>query len=143
MRAVLDTNVLVGAVTSTGTPYRIYKSWLDETFELVISLPLLAELEDVLARPHIKERAGWTSSRVDELVTALHDRAVWVDPEQQITRIDADPDDNRVLEAAVEGEADYIVTGDRHLRDLKEHAGTEIVTPAQFLAILTAEAMNP
>lgn len=142
MRAVLDTNVLVSAVISTGRPYRIYTSWLEEVFELVVSLPLLAELEEVLARPHISERVRWTSPRVDELLTSLHNRAVWVDPEQQITRIDTDPDDNRVLEAAVEGRADYIVTGDRHLRDLKEHEGTEIVTPAQFLAILTAEAMN-
>jgi len=142
MRAVLDTNVLVSAVISTGTPHQIYTSWLDESFELVLSLPLLAELEGVLVRPRISERVRWTSSGVDELFAALHDKAVWVDPVQQISRIDADPDDNRVLEAAVEDRADYIVTGDRHLRDLKEHEGTEIVTPAQFLAILTAEAMN-
>jgi uncharacterized protein len=143
MRAVLDTNVLVSAVLSSGTPYRIYAVWLDGEFEVAMSPALMAELEEIMTRPHIKERVQWSSSRLDAFFTAFRDRAVWVDPRHQITRLTADPDDNRVLEAAVEGHADYIVSGDRHLRDLKEHAGTEIVTPAQFLAILTAEAMNP
>jgi predicted nucleic acid-binding protein len=76
------------------------------------------------------------------MISAMENTATWVDPQQQITRIVADPADNRVLEAAVEGGADYIVTGDRHLLDLKQHEGIEIVTPADFLAILVAEAMN-
>jgi putative PIN family toxin of toxin-antitoxin system len=139
MRAVLDTNVLVSTVISTGTPYRIYNAWLDDSFDLVTSLPLLAELEDVLARPRISERIPSTSSRGDELLTNLHNRAVWVDPGQQITCITADPDDNRVLEAAVEGDVEFIVSGDRHLLDLGQHESIEIVTPAQFLAILATE----
>jgi putative PIN family toxin of toxin-antitoxin system len=139
MRAVLDTNVLISAVLSSGTPYETYRSWQDGLFELIISLPLVSELQDVLARPHIREHVRWSSSRVDELFTAIQDEAVWVYPEHEINRVTTDPDDNRVLEAAVDGRADYIVTGDRHLLDLQEHGGIEIVTPAQFLAILTTE----
>jgi len=53
-------------------------------------------------------------------------------------RIDAsrDPDDNRVLEAAIAGEADYIVTGDRDLLELGSYEGIRIVTPAEFVALL-------
>lgn len=139
MRAVLDTNVLVSTVLSRGAPYRIYASWLAGSFELLISPTLLAELEDVLTRPYISTRVQWSRSRLDEFFTAFQDRAIWVHPKEEITRVTADPSDNRILEAAVEGAADYIVTGDRHLLNLTRHEGIEIVTPAQFLAIL-AEA---
>jgi len=142
MRAVLDTNVLVSAIISTGTPYRIYESWRDESFDLIISLPLFSELEEVLARARIRKRIRWPS-RADELLRAVQDRAVWVDPEQKITHVAADPDDNRILEAGVEGSAGYIVTGDRHLLDLDEFEGIDIVTPAHFLAILATEMPNP
>jgi predicted nucleic acid-binding protein len=63
-----------------------------------------------------------------------------VSPQTRITRITEDPTDNRVLEAAVEGQADYIVSGDGHLLDLREHDGIPIVTPRDFLAILATEA---
>jgi len=141
MRAVVDTNVLVSTVLSSGTPYRIYASWLSGEFEMVISPALVVELEDVLARPHISKRVRWSQSRMEGFFAAFQDRSMWVNPRQEIDRIKADPPDNRVLEAAVHGRADYIVTGDRHLLDLGQLEGTEIVTPAQFLAILV-EARN-
>lgn len=142
MRAVLDTNVLVSAILSSGSPYEIYKSWLEASFELVVSLPLFSELEEVLARAHIREHARWSSLRADELFTAIQQTAVWVYPVREITRVTMDPDDNRVLEAAVEGSVGYVVTGDRHLLDLGDHEGIDIVTPAQFLAILATETTN-
>jgi uncharacterized protein len=142
MRAVLDTNVFISAVISSGAPYRIYAAWLDGTFELVISPVLMAELQEILARPHISELLRWPPAHLDEFLSAFYHRGVWVDPTTMINRLTADPDDNRVLEAAVEGQADYIVTGDRHILDLETHGGIEIVTPRRFLAILTREATN-
>lgn len=67
---------------------------------------------------------------------ALRASGHWVDPVAEINVLTADPDDNRVLEAALEGSADFIVTGDRHLLELREHEGTRIVTPVEFLAEL-------
>lgn len=56
-----------------------------------------------------------------------------VTPQQELRIIENDPDDNRILECAVEADADYIVSGDRHLLDLEKYEDIKIVTPAEFL----------
>jgi uncharacterized protein len=142
MKAVLDTNVLVSAaLVPGGNPHQILESSKQGGFELVTSEILLDELESVLARRHIIDRLGWSDAGPSEFVDGIRESSSVVEPTNEIERA-ADPDDNRVLEAAVEGEVDYIVTGDRHLLELKRHDSIEIVTPADFLAIL-AEARNP
>jgi len=57
-------------------------------------------------------------------------------PKRKVNVVKQDPDDNKFIEAALEGEADYIVTQDRHLLKLKEFEGIKIVTPEEFLRIL-------
>ncbi len=72
---------------------------------------------------------------MDRFIKDMESAVTMVDPAESLSVI-ADPPDNRVLEAAVAGEADYIVSGDRDLLDLGKYEGIEIVTPAMFLAIL-------
>ncbi len=138
MRAVLDTNVLVSAVLSdAGPPGSILRAWRAGSFQIVTSPPLLSELEAVLARPRIARRLGWSETERSAFVVALGESAMIVAPKKEIALIDADPADNRVLEAAAEAGADYIVSGDRHLLDLGSYEGIDIVTPARFAAILS------
>jgi len=138
MRAVLDTNVLVSAVLSdVGPPGSILRAWRDGSFQLVISPPLLRELEAVLTRPRIARRLGWSEAERTAFIVALGESVMIVAPKKEIALIDADPADNRVLEAAAEAGADYIVSGDRHLLDLGSYEGIDIVTPARFAAVLS------
>jgi len=65
----------------------------------------------------------------------LLNTAELVAPTECIELLTADPTDNKVLECACECNADYIVTGDRHLLDLKEFRGIKIVRPAEFLRL--------
>ena len=72
MRAVLDTNVLVSAVLSRGSPPDlILQAWRRGSFQLVTSAPLLFELDAVLRRPRIKDRLGWTDRELTAFVVAL------------------------------------------------------------------------
>jgi hypothetical protein len=103
---------------------------------------LIGELERVLPRDKIARRLRWSAGKQANFIARLQRRATVVDPVREIDIVTTDPADNRVAEAAVEGRADYIVTGDRHLLDLKSHGGTRIATPKEFLAILAAEQMN-
>lgn len=64
---------------------------------------------------------------------SLLDLGLLVAPDFVLDVVKDDPDDNRVLECAVAGKADYIVSGDRHLLKLKAHAGIPIPTARQFL----------
>jgi|SRR5450759_1434163 putative PIN family toxin of toxin-antitoxin system len=137
MKAVLDTNVFVSAFLSAGSPPdRIVRAWRRGDFELVTSAPILSELEAVLARPHIAKRLGWNAEEQTATIAALSDAATVVVPTEKITAITSDPSDNRILEAAVAVQADYIVSGDSDLLNLHVFEGMEIVTPARFAAIL-------
>ena len=138
MRAVLDTNVIVSAVLSrAGAPGAILRAWREDRFQLGTSAPLLDELRDVLARPRIAERHGWSPDERLLFIAAFDESAIVVAPDAELRVVDEDPDDDRVLEAAMAGEVDYIVSGDHHLLDLGTHADIPIVTPARFIAALT------
>lgn len=138
MRAVLDTNVIVSAVLSrTGAPGAILRAWREDRFQLVTSAPLLDELRDVLARPRSAERHGWSPDERLLFIAAFDESAIVVASEAGLRVIVEDLDDDRVLEAAMAGEVDYIVSGDHHLLDLGTHADIPIVTPARFAAALT------
>lgn len=143
MRAVLDTNVLVSSLLRVDTPpAAIRDAWVGGKFELVISQLLFEELEGVLERPKIRRNVRWSPGESHELLTAIRQNSQFVNPALPLNVITADPSDNRVLEAAVEGNARYIVSGDQHLLALGSFEGIEIVSPARFAAILAATSSS-
>jgi putative PIN family toxin of toxin-antitoxin system len=137
MIVVLDTNVLVSAFISPGgTPDRILRAWPTGAFQLVTSAPLLAELSAVLARPRIRKRTGFSADKEAALVEAFAASCIVVVPGERVN-VAPDAADNRLLEAATDADADYLVTGDNALRRLETFRNTQLVTPARFLAILS------
>jgi putative PIN family toxin of toxin-antitoxin system len=131
---VADTNVLVSAlIFPGGAPEAVYRLALEERIELVTSRPLLAELGRVLT-----EKFGWEPERAEEAVALLIRVAEVVAPQEIVEEIEADPADNRVLEAAAEGGADAIVSGDGHLLRLESWLVISVKSPAAFLQDLGA-----
>lgn len=132
MRVVVDTNVLVSAlIFPGGSPEEVYRLVLEQHIQLVSSPPLLAELGRVLV-----EKFGWAPEHAREPVEQVVRLAEVVVPRKEVTDIRADPADNRVLEAAAEGGASMIVSGDGHLLDLGSWRGIPIRTPTQILSTL-------
>lgn len=137
MEAVLDTNVVVSALLSPkGPPAEIIRAWRAHSFTWVTSPALLDELERVLRYPRIRQHLAWVDDELAEFLELIRRQARVVSPSQTLEVIQDDPDDNRVLEAAVEGHAEYVVSGDRHLLDLGTYGDITIVTPARFAAII-------
>jgi len=135
VKVVADTNVLVSAlIFPGGSPEAFYRLALERRVELVSSRPLLAELGRVLA-----DKFGWKPDRAEEAVAQLVSLAEIVEPTEAVSETEADPADNRVLEAAAEAGADAIVSGDRHLLALSWWHGIRIEMPAGFLAGLPEE----
>lgn len=119
MKVVLDTNVLVSAfVFPGGPPERVYRLVAEEMVGLIASRPLLAELIRVLT-----EKFGWEPLRAEDAGGQVAYLADIAEPTEPIHAVEADPADNRVLEAALAGAADLIVSGDHHLLDLREWRG--------------------
>ena len=132
MRAVLDTNVLISAALfAQSIPRRVVDLVCDDG-ELIFSAVTFIELEDALFRKKF-DRYVDQSVRV-EFVATLFQSAVFALPTETI-RVCRDPKDDPFLEAAVAGNAAFIVTGDADLLALDPFRGIRIVNPAAFLAV--------
>ncbi len=135
-RAVLDTDVLVSALISPGGPSAALLLELRAgAFELVVSPLLLEELEDVLARP--KLRTWVTPAEAAAYLAVIREESIlYADPPPSGAALCADPDDEFLIDLARSAGADAIVSGDRHLLDLRPML--PVLSPAEFLATLTA-----
>jgi putative PIN family toxin of toxin-antitoxin system len=137
MRVVLDANIYVSALISEkGNPARIIDEWLEEAFELVISLPISDEILRVTNYERFQRKYAKVRENRLEFVRLLSDQCIWVEPTEKLEVVRADESDNRIVECAVAGSAEYIVTGDGHLLELENYQGIEIVTPATFIIML-------
>lgn len=132
MKVVLDTNTLVSAIGWEGAPRRVVLMIREGRHALVTSTALLAELARILA--HRKLRRVATHPLLPSILEWVHRPEHLVVPQERVQAIEADTADNAVLEAAIEGHADVIVSGDRHLLDIGEFRGIPIVTAATFAA---------
>lgn len=136
MRVVIDTNVIVsGLMRTSGPPAEALNAARERVFSWIISPHLIGEAQGVLSRPHIRRHVTLSDEGMAEFLAEISDVAILAEPTARID-VSRDVNDNRVLEAAVAGEADYIVTGDRDLLELGSHAGIQIVTPAAFVKLL-------
>ena len=127
IKVMLDTNIIISAVGFGGKPRKILQLILDDKIRAVTSPILLAELEDVITKKFPKLAYNFASTNEQ-----IRKKLKIVKPEKMI-KVLKDTDDNRVLEAAVEGECQYIVTGDRDLLDLGSFKNIKIMTANEFL----------
>jgi putative PIN family toxin of toxin-antitoxin system len=137
LKAVVDTNVLVsGTILSRGNPYEILEAWRRSQFILVLSPDIIAEVEAVLRRPKIFKKYGLTESLLARLISALDLEALIIRPSPINPLPDIEPADLKFLACADASSADYLVTGDRALQNLKTYKATRIVSPRVFLTLL-------
>ncbi|MCU4718152.1 putative toxin-antitoxin system toxin component, PIN family [Halapricum hydrolyticum] len=136
MRAVLDTNVLISGVIATGVPHELLVKGFNHEYQIVVSIETLAEFRDTLLK--YPERFHMTEDEVQEEVETIRYFAEFVTPQEDITAVEDDPDDDKFLEAAVAGDVDYLVSGDGHLLSLDTFRGVDIVEPRTFYERLDA-----
>jgi len=130
---VLDTNALVRVALAKSPLARALRFALEEgVFILLTSDEILLELDRVLHYPRIAVHHALTEDIIQEFESVVRSVAVVVPGLYVVRRIEADPDDDKFLACALEGDADYIVSEDPHLRDLKSYQGIAIISLAQF-----------
>lgn len=128
MRVVLDTNIFVSAVLG-GRLGVIMDEWKAGKFILVTSGVIASEYLEVIQRSKFKISEREISDVTDYLLKT----AEFVTPLETIAAVKADPSDNKFIEAALEGKADCIVSGDEHLLALKAFRGIPILTARKFI----------
>jgi len=145
MRIVLDTNVLISSILSPeSTSAQIIKRVLDGTVDMVLSPDILEETNRVLRYPKLVKllkKNGIVLKEVNNFIEKMSKTAVITPGKLKISAIKDDRSDNAILSCAVEGEADFIISVDHHLTDLKEFQGIPIVNPATFAAIIRREGL--
>ena len=129
-RVVLDSNVIISAILFGGSPADIFERIISRKIVGVSSHVLMEELERVFRKKF---------SYSDEALTLIQKKLlrafILVVPKEKISVLKDEPD-NRVLEAAVEGRCDAIVTGDKQFLDIKTFHGIAICSPREFLDTL-------
>jgi len=134
MKTVLDANVIVSAAVWGGNPRKIIKRVADGLDKLFIAEYIIDELEDVLRRPIFGLSSEEAELRIAEIERL--GKKVAASPERRVTGVCRDPDDDIYLECAVSAGADYLITGDRDLLDIKEYGGVKIVNARDYLDIV-------
>lgn len=129
MRIVLDANVMVSGIFWGGAPHRVLEMWAQDRVEVVLSREMLTEYDRVIAQ---LARKGGQVHLAHQWLMFIGQHGVLITVRTPVVAC-RDPDDNKYLSCAVDGEADVIVSGDRDLLVLKHFIGIPILTPRQFL----------
>jgi len=137
IRIVADTNILASAtISNRGAPAKIIQAWLKKKIEIIISPDILEEFRRVLFEEDVRRYSSWTDDEVRQLLQNLAISGIQTPGVLELSIIKEDPTDDKWLIAAIEGKADYIVTGDIHLKNLSSYKGIKIISPRDFVKIL-------
>lgn len=130
-KIVIDTNNLISALGWEGKSKELFRKVIDKEYDLFISIKQIAELKEVVDYP----KFSFSEEQKSKFLEILFEVANIVDTKTNLNVIKEDPDDNILLECATETDADYIISGDEHLKKLKEFRKIKIVSVSEFLKI--------
>lgn len=129
IKVVADTNVFISAILFGGMPEEIRRLAREGKIELLVSEIMIAEITGIL-----RSKFNWSDWQISEAVKDITTYTTLITPTLTLSVIKEDEPDNRVLECASEGRAQFIVSGDEHhVQPLREFQGIQILSPAQFL----------
>lgn len=127
-RVVADTNILVSSIFWNGKPYEIIQKGINQEILVFISKDIIGELITALKRDF-----GLGDQELEDILDAIILFTHLVETTEKIDVIKEDCKDNIILECAVAANANFIISGDSHLLNLKEFRGIKIVSANDFL----------
>lgn len=137
-RVVVDANVYLSAlIRPEGPPGQILEKLLMRgPHTIIVSKEILGEVRRALDYPKVRKKIDATDEELDAWVDSIGVLADVVSGVPDVRVVESDPDDDMYVAAALDGRADFIVSGDGHLLELEEVDGVRIVTPRRFLDLL-------
>jgi putative PIN family toxin of toxin-antitoxin system len=137
-RVVIDTNVIVSGLTFKGQPREVLDlAWKGE-IEVYISPFILRELTGTL-----KKDFGWSNEQIRDTIQRIKAKTNSIRPKIKVSVVKEKDDDNRILECAIEGNAQYLISGDKkHLLPLKQYQGIKILSPAQLMLFTNVNSIG-
>jgi putative PIN family toxin of toxin-antitoxin system len=137
LKVVLDANIFVSAVLKPHSDLaKIFELIKEDKIKLVLSDDILSEIRTVLLYPKIRKRHRRTPKEIHKFLKKTVRVSIVAPGGTKVEEIKDDPEDNKYLSAALEEGADFIISGDHHLKDLKIFRGIRIVDPSTFLNLI-------
>lgn len=138
MKVVIDTNVFVSAVVNPhGKPAQLLRSCFAGEYLPMTSPSILREFEKVLKSPRLKEKYNLTNQSIRDLLSKFRKVACVTKDLFRLKVVEEDPADDKFLACALEGKADFLVSGNRHLLGLGKYYSVRVVSVENFLKILS------
>ncbi len=138
MKVVFDTNVLISALLWDGRVTKLLCRLRSDKLILCFSLETIAEFVDVVKRPKFSKRLArkkYTPQKIlDEILSS---KPKFFAPDRGFPILVKDPSDDKFIHLAALAKAEYIVSGDKALLELKEYKGVRIVSVAEFLKVFS------
>ena len=136
MKVTIDTTAVVSGIFWKRDSHTILNLVASGDLDNVISDEIFEEYEDVCLRDKLLEKTEQDAANIKASLSELKKFSTFVKPKTKFDAVKDDPKDNKFLDAAFEGKADYIITRDKkHLLKLKKFKGIKIVEPEQFLKL--------
>lgn len=132
-RVVLDTNIVISSALG-GALVLVLEKWDARRFTVIVTTDIVSEYFEVLNRP----KFGLDQETIDKITRYIYQFSEFVIPEEEIHVVKDDPKDDKFLEAAIAGQVDLIVSGDKHLLTLKGFRSIPIISGREFLDWLEA-----
>jgi putative PIN family toxin of toxin-antitoxin system len=138
---VIDTNLFVSSLLNRqGAPARVIDAWRNRNYLLVVSEAILTEVRRVISSPRIQSKYSILDQDIEALLVLLNQEALVVAGQADVAgAVPDDPQDEIFLACALDGKADLIISGDKHLLNLQEYQNIPILTAGQFLDKLSKE----
>lgn len=129
LKVVLDTNVFISGVFFKGPPYQILKEWRAGSFELVVSQEILDEYRRV--GEILSEK--YTSVDLTPFLRFVIEYAKRYEPVALNSQVSEDPDDDKFFACALASKSKMIISGDKHLLQVREYQGIKVLKPRDFI----------
>lgn len=129
VKVVFDANIYLSAIIFGGNPRQCLELVRHKEIKLYTSSPILLEVAK-----NLQNKFCWEKEEIEEVIKGISEFSMLVYPQTAIKIIKAHPQDNKILEAANEADADYIISGDKkHLLSLKKFRNIIIISAKEFL----------
>jgi putative PIN family toxin of toxin-antitoxin system len=132
MKIVLDANIFISSFFWGGNPRRVLERVIVGIDELFITKEILDEISDVTGRP----RFHASEEEINYFINSIDEIANKIVPKRRIKNGSRDKTDNKYIECGITANADYIISGDIHLLELKEYKEIKIITARDYLEII-------
>lgn len=132
INVVIDTNIYISAIFWGGKPREVIDLGRDNKIQIFSSL----EIENEISRK-LREKFNLPINEVEKIMIDFSTFTIPVITANRLKIIHEDPDDDKFIECGVQCKAGYIVSGDKHLLNLKEYAGMKILKASEFLSVIS------